>query len=63
MTSTVAKTPGAIGYISASYLIAAGLGAAAVENNAGNFELPNLKNIEEAASTVKSASRTAGSAS
>jgi phosphate transport system substrate-binding protein len=55
ITSTVAKTPGSIGYISASYLIAAGsLGVAAVENTAGNFEFPNLKNIEEAASTVKS---------
>ncbi len=54
ITATVVKTPGAIGYISASYLIAAGLGAAAVENKAGNFELPNLKNIESAASTVKS---------
>ena len=54
VTSTVTKTPGAIGYISASYLIAAGLGAAAVENSAGKFEFPNLKNIESAASTVKS---------
>jgi phosphate transport system substrate-binding protein len=55
VTATVAKTSGAIGYISASYLIAAGsLGVAAVENKAGNFEFPNLKNIESAASTVKS---------
>jgi phosphate transport system substrate-binding protein len=55
ITATVAKTQGAIGYISASYLIAAGsLGVAAVENKAGNFEFPNLQNIEEAASTVKS---------
>jgi phosphate transport system substrate-binding protein len=54
VTATVTKTPGAIGYISASYLIAAGLGAAAIENKAGNFEVPNLKNIEEAASQVKS---------
>jgi phosphate transport system substrate-binding protein len=54
ITATVTKTPGAIGYISASYLIAAGLGAAAIENNAGNFEFPNLKNIENAASVVKS---------
>jgi phosphate transport system substrate-binding protein len=52
ITATVTKTPGAIGYISASYLIAAGLGAAAVENKAGNFEVPNLKNIESAASVV-----------
>jgi phosphate transport system substrate-binding protein len=54
ITATVTKTPGAIGYISASYLIAAGLGAAAVQNEAGNYELPNLKNIESAASFVKS---------
>jgi phosphate transport system substrate-binding protein len=55
VTSTVAKTQGSIGYISASYLIAAGsLGVAALENKAGNFEFPNLKNIESAASTVKS---------
>src|SRR3954451_7670491 len=52
--ATVVNTPGAIGYISAYYLIAAGLGAVAVQNNAGNYEVPNLKNIENAASTVKS---------
>lgn len=54
ITATVVKTEGAIGYISASYLIAAGLGAAAVQNKAGEYALPNLKNIESAASTVKS---------
>lgn len=54
VTSTVTKTPGAIGYIEASYIIAAGLRAAAVQNKAGNYELPNLKNIESAASIVKS---------
>jgi phosphate transport system substrate-binding protein len=54
VTATVTKTPGAIGYISASYLVAAGLGAAAIQNKAGNYEVPNLKNIESAASTVKS---------
>jgi phosphate transport system substrate-binding protein len=54
ITATVVKTPGAIGYISASYLIAAGLGAVAIQNKAGNYEVPNLKNIESAASTVKS---------
>ncbi len=52
VTSTVTSTKGAIGYISASYLIAAGLGAAALKNEAGNYELPNLKNIESAASVV-----------
>jgi phosphate transport system substrate-binding protein len=54
VTSSVTSTNGAIGYISASYLIAAGLSAVALENKAGNFELPNLKNIESAASIVKS---------
>jgi phosphate transport system substrate-binding protein len=48
------KTPGAIGYVAVAYLIGGGIHAAAIENNAGNFELPNLKNIEEAASVVKS---------
>ncbi len=52
VTSTVNSTNGSIGYISASYLIAAGLGAVALQNKAGNYELPNLKNIESAASAV-----------
>src|ERR1700749_4170032 len=60
VTSLVTKPPGSIGYISASYLIAAGLGAAAIENAAGNFELPNLENIEEAASVVKKAKPNSG---
>jgi phosphate transport system substrate-binding protein len=55
VTAAVTKTPGAIGYISASYLIAAGsVGVAAVQNTAGNYEFPNIKNIESAASTIKS---------
>jgi phosphate transport system substrate-binding protein len=49
------KTPGAIGYVAAAYLIGAGAHAVAVENKAGNFELPNISNIAEAASVVKSA--------
>ena len=51
--SVVESTNGAIGYISASYIIAAGLRAAAVQNEAGNFEYPNLKNIANAAEMVK----------
>ncbi|HWH12422.1 MAG TPA: phosphate ABC transporter substrate-binding protein PstS [Solirubrobacteraceae bacterium] len=51
----VSSTPGAIGYISASYIIAArNLSAAAVQNAAGAYELPNLKNIANAASEIKS---------
>jgi phosphate transport system substrate-binding protein len=53
VTATVTKTPGAIGYISAYYLIAAGVHAAAIQNTAGNYELPNIPNISGAASTVK----------
>lgn len=53
VTATVVKTPGAIGYISAFYLIAAGVHAAAVQNKAGNYELPNIPNISSAASSVK----------
>jgi phosphate transport system substrate-binding protein len=49
----VSSTNGAIGYISASYIIAHKLGAAALQNAAGNFEYPNLKNIESAAQSVK----------
>ncbi len=52
VTSTVTSTKGSIGYISASYLIAAGLHAVAIQNKAGNFELPNLDNIEAAAAVV-----------
>jgi len=54
VTAVVSSTNGSIGYISASYIIAHGLGAAAIKNAAGKFEYPNLKNIENAASSVKS---------
>ncbi|MDX6608833.1 MAG: phosphate transport system substrate-binding protein [Solirubrobacterales bacterium] len=53
ITNVVATTAGSIGYISASYLIAAGLPVAAIKNEAGNYEYPNLKNIENAAAMVK----------
>lgn len=52
-TSVVQSTNGAISYISASYIIAAGLRAAALKNEAGNFEYPNLANIAAAAKMVK----------
>jgi phosphate transport system substrate-binding protein len=53
VTAVVSSTPGSIGYISASYIIAQGLSAAELQNAAGNYEFPNLKNIEAAASIVK----------
>jgi phosphate transport system substrate-binding protein len=54
VTAVVSSTSGAIGYISAAYIIEHGLPAAALQNAAGKYEYPNLKNIENAASSVKS---------
>jgi len=50
----VSATPGAIGYISGSYLIAQEITTAKVENAAGNYEYPEPNQIKEAAATVKS---------
>jgi phosphate transport system substrate-binding protein len=46
------STNGSIGYIAASYLIGRPIGVAALQNAAGNFEFPNLKNIEAAGQTI-----------
>jgi phosphate transport system substrate-binding protein len=53
ITAVVSSTNGSLGYISASYIIAHGLGAAALQNAAGKFILPNLGAIKEAAKVVK----------
>jgi phosphate transport system substrate-binding protein len=53
LTAIVSSTNGAISYISASYIIAHNLGAAALQNRAGRFEYPNLTNIANAAKGVK----------
>ncbi len=53
LTNTVKKTTGSISYISASYMIAAGMKAVAVQNRAGKYVYPNLSNIASAASVVK----------
>jgi phosphate transport system substrate-binding protein len=53
VTAVVSSTSGAIGYISASYIIAHGLQAAALQNAAGKYEYPNLAPIEAAAKIVK----------
>jgi phosphate transport system substrate-binding protein len=53
VTSVIQGTNGAIGYISGSYAVAAGLQVAAIKNAAGNYEYPNLKNISAAAESVK----------
>ena len=50
----ISSTNGAIGYVSASYLIEKkNVNGAAIQNAAGKFEYPNLKPIEAAAATVK----------
>lgn len=54
ITALLTNTNGAIGYVAASYLLQYGGGAVQVENAAGNFEYPNLKNIVSAADSVHS---------
>ena len=54
MTAAVKSTNGGIAYIEVSYLIANFPRAAAIQNRAGNWEVPNLTNIENAASSVSS---------
>jgi phosphate transport system substrate-binding protein len=53
LTAIVSSTNGSLAYISASYIIAHKLGAAALKNAAGKFVYPNLKNISAAAAQVK----------
>jgi phosphate transport system substrate-binding protein len=52
VSAVVSSTNGSIAYISAAYIIAHGLGAAAVQNAAGKFTYPNLKNIKAAGDLV-----------
>jgi phosphate transport system substrate-binding protein len=54
VVSEIKATPGAIGYAAVYYLISQRVFAAAVKNAAGKYEYPNLNNIANAASTVKS---------
>lgn len=53
IASVITSTPGAIGYISASYAISHNLNVAAIQNAAKKFIFPNLKNISEAAKTIR----------
>ena len=53
IASVVQSTAGAIGYISASYAISHNMPVAAVQNAAKKYTLPNLKNISEAAKTIR----------
>jgi phosphate transport system substrate-binding protein len=54
MAATLAGTNGGIAYISVAYLLANSLPAAAIQNNAGRYAVPNLNAIENAASVFHS---------
>jgi phosphate transport system substrate-binding protein len=52
MVTVEEGTRGSIAYVAVTYLIAHGLPAASIRNAAGNYEVPNLRNISSAASSV-----------
>ena len=52
MASAVQQNNGAIAYVAVSYLANDGLPAAAIKNAGGNYEVPNLNQIEAAAAVV-----------
>ena len=56
MVTVLGQTKGGIAYIAVSYLISHQLPAAAIRNRAGNYEVPNLRNIADAASVGHEAS-------
>ncbi len=56
VAADVTSTNGSIGYISGAYLIAQHISTAAIQNQAGNFEFPNINSIINAAQQVTSAS-------
>jgi len=53
VSAIVGSTNGAVGYVEVAYAIAHGLKVAAIQNAAGKFLYPNLKNIAAAGATVK----------
>jgi phosphate transport system substrate-binding protein len=53
IAAVVSSTNGSLGYISASYIIAHGLKAAALQNRAKRFVFPNLSNIKAAGKAIK----------
>jgi phosphate transport system substrate-binding protein len=56
MVTVLQQTRGGIAYVAVSYLIAHRLGAASIENQARKFEVPNLRNIANAAASGREAS-------
>ena len=52
VAATILSTPGAVGYVAASYAITQPIQVAGLQNAAGNVEYPNLGNISAAARSV-----------
>ena len=52
VASLLKSTSGGIAYVAVPYLLSQQLNAASVQNAAGNYEVPNLANIENAAQSV-----------
>jgi phosphate transport system substrate-binding protein len=52
VAGTVVNTPGAIGYVDVIYAASEGLGIGAVKNAAGNFVVPTLQTIANAAASA-----------
>jgi phosphate transport system substrate-binding protein len=52
VAGTVANTPGSIGYVDVIYAASSSLGIGAVKNAAGNFVVPNLETIANAAASA-----------
>jgi phosphate transport system substrate-binding protein len=53
MAGAIRSIKGAIGYVSASYLLTMRITTARLQNAGGNYEYPNPKNIENAAAEIK----------
>jgi len=54
LTTEIASVNGSIGYLNVSYLAAHRVNVARVQNAKGNYEYPDVPNIDNAASEVKS---------
>jgi len=52
VAGTVANTPGSVGYVDVIYAVGESLGIGAVKNAAGNFIVPNLQTITNAAASA-----------
>jgi phosphate transport system substrate-binding protein len=53
VAAVIASTPGSIGYISVAYVVQNHLNWARMKNASGNYTLPSIPSIEQAAETVK----------